>query len=142
MENEYISRLVHNEVYACISDMNEYLFGWDGSKYASYNEWDNMYKPHCPSCGERLDVNHDKSIICDYCNMLIDSDSVELMPVEIYEYWLVSPFLGELLREHGEPVLERYGSWVWGRTTSGQSITLDNVIHDISSKITEISDSK
>lgn len=50
---------------------------------------------------------------------------------EIYEYWLVSPYLGEKLRENGEAVLERYGAWVWGRTCTGQTISLDGVMRKI-----------
>jgi hypothetical protein len=51
---------------------------------------------------------------------------------EILEYWLVSDYLLRKLREKGEVVMEDYhGLSIWGRTCSGQSITLDNVIEDI-----------
>lgn len=131
MEDSYVTNLIHNEVYACISDMHEYLFDWDGGKYASYEDFDNIYDSHCPNCDEPLD----RSMICSNCSEYIDADSVVLHPVEICEYWLVSPFLGELLKESGAPVLERFGAWIWGRTCSGQAIMLDGVIRSIASKI-------
>ena len=50
---------------------------------------------------------------------------------EIYEWWLVDEWLLERLRERGEPVLRtRYGAW-WGRTTTGQAVSLDLVIREI-----------
>lgn len=50
---------------------------------------------------------------------------------EIYEWWLVSDWLLERLKEKGEPALETdFGSW-WGRTCSGQAIYLDAVIEEI-----------
>jgi hypothetical protein len=51
---------------------------------------------------------------------------------EILEYWLVSDYLLNRLKEKGEVVMEDYhGLSIWGRTCSGQSIMLDNVIEDI-----------
>ena len=51
---------------------------------------------------------------------------------EIYEYWLVSDFLGKKLAAHGEPVLDcGYMGYVWGRTRTGQAIACDWVIERI-----------
>jgi hypothetical protein len=51
---------------------------------------------------------------------------------EIFEYWLVSDYLLNKLRDKGEVVLEDYhGLNIWGRCTTGQAILLDNVIEDI-----------
>lgn len=51
---------------------------------------------------------------------------------EVYEHWIVSDWLAELLEEKGESV-ERdfYGLIVWGRCCTGQAILLDRVICDI-----------
>ena len=134
-DNTYskVDAFVQREVYACISDMAEYLFGWDDKKYASYDEWENMYEPHCPECGSAVDVSEDveEIIKCPYCDCLLDADGMDMYPKEIYEYWLVSPYFGEKLRNKGEAVLERYGGWVWGRTCTGQAIALDGVVEDI-----------
>lgn len=49
----------------------------------------------------------------------------------IYEWWLVSNCLLSKLNEKNEPILKTdYGSW-WGRTCTGQSITMDSVIKEI-----------
>lgn len=47
---------------------------------------------------------------------------------EVYEWWLVSSWLHDLLNYHGEVVLN--GNY-WGRCTTGQSIELDGVIQNI-----------
>ena len=52
-------------------------------------------------------------------------------PQEILEWWLVSKWLGRKLLVDGEPVIDNgYGVW-WGRTTSGQAITMDEPIEKI-----------
>ena len=50
---------------------------------------------------------------------------------EIYEWWLISDWLADRLRKHGEAVLcHAYGVW-WGRTVTGQRIAMDTVIQTI-----------
>lgn len=52
-------------------------------------------------------------------------------PKEILEWWAISSEFANKLREHGECILDNdYGIW-WGRTCSGQSVTLDSVIQSI-----------
>lgn len=47
---------------------------------------------------------------------------------EIYEWWAVTPYLAERLSQVGEPLLENdFGRW-WGRTCTGQAISMDRVI--------------
>jgi len=47
---------------------------------------------------------------------------------EIYEWWLVSDWLANKLKEYGQVVYEDYGSSWWGRQATGQGILLDHVI--------------
>jgi len=52
--------------------------------------------------------------------------------LEIFEWYLVTPWLANRLKEKGEVVLDS-GSmdfW-WGRTTTGQSVIVDEVIQEI-----------
>lgn len=49
------------------------------------------------------------------------------MKKNIYEYWIVTPWLGEKLRAKGEVVYETWGGWIWGRTCTGP-ILLDSLI--------------
>lgn len=55
----------------------------------------------------------------------------ELQYPEVYEYWAVTSWLADKLREHGEPVAEFGLTHVWGRGTTGQAIALDYVIEQI-----------
>ena len=50
---------------------------------------------------------------------------------EVFEHWIVTPWLAERLAAKGESCAEIYDFWIWGRTTTGQSISVDSVIHDI-----------
>lgn len=134
MRNDYreSEKLVERNVYACISDMAPYLFGWDDNKYASYDDWNNIYEPYCPECGCRIEDDTDsKYVECSWCSTIIDRDDLDIQPAEIFEYWLVSDWLGEKLLEKGESVLKRWSAWIWGRCCSGQAIALDGVINEI-----------
>lgn len=49
----------------------------------------------------------------------------------VYEWWLVTEWLCEKLRERGEVVIDNgYGHW-WGRTCTGQSALVDPTFWDI-----------
>lgn len=61
----------------------------------------------------------------------IDISDMESKPHEIYEWWIVSDYLFRKLKKYGEPVLEWGNNYYWGRTTTGQAISLDYVISQI-----------
>lgn len=50
-------------------------------------------------------------------------------PQDVYEWWKVTPWLLAKLKDLGEPVIEH--AYIWGRTTTGQAISLDYVISKI-----------
>ena len=50
---------------------------------------------------------------------------------EVYEYWIVTPWLAEKLKARGELVTEFYDLDIWGRQTAGQLISEDGIIDDI-----------
>ena len=54
---------------------------------------------------------------------------------EVLEWWLITPFFADCLRQEKELVIESLGCHWWGRTTSGQAIYIDNVISDIANRI-------
>lgn len=56
---------------------------------------------------------------------------------EIYEYWAVSEWLAGKLQEAGERVGDFGNLKVWGRTTTGQAISMDGVIGAIYDKMME-----
>jgi DNA-directed RNA polymerase subunit RPC12/RpoP len=136
-----IKNFVQREVITNISDMAEHLFSWEGDKYANWDEWENLYITRCPECGEVVtepeweeveaeDAPNGEGYKCPHCSTL-HNEKPEAEIQEIYEYWIVSPWLGKRLRDKGEPVLERWGGWIWGRTGTGQVIALDSVISEI-----------
>ena len=51
---------------------------------------------------------------------------------EALEHWIVSDWLADRLEEKGEMILKDFlGLNIWGRSTSGQAISIDNVIEEI-----------
>ena len=54
---------------------------------------------------------------------------------EIMEWWLVTPYMAELLKEKGEVILSDYDCYWWGRTTSGQALYMDGVIQEIAGQM-------
>lgn len=50
---------------------------------------------------------------------------------EIYEWWFVTQWLYEHLHQAGEPVIKSDYGYLWGRTCTGQAISLDGVIQSI-----------
>jgi len=58
-------------------------------------------------------------------------ENAEYQYKEVFEWWVVSSWLLEKLKEQGEPILDNdFGEW-WGRCTTGQAISLDYVISKI-----------
>lgn len=47
---------------------------------------------------------------------------------EVYEHWVVTPWLGRRLTEQGHTVREVFNLTIWGRPTTGQAISMDGVI--------------
>ena len=60
-----------------------------------------------------------------------DDLNVEPDESEVYEYWVVTGWLAAHLRDYGEKVGDICDLNVWGRTCTGQSMTLDHVIQQI-----------
>jgi hypothetical protein len=66
----------------------------------------------------------ESSLENDYC-----SEDPQL--IEPYEFYIVSDYFAYKLKEHNELLTNQYGFWIWGRTTTGQSIILDYVFQRI-----------
>ena len=72
-------------------------------------------------------MRHDESLLEELQNLNEYS--------EIMEWWLVTPYMAELLKEKGEVILSDYDCYWWGRTTSGQALYMDGVIQEIAEQI-------
>ena len=73
------------------------------------------------------DMENDDELIQEYAQ---DND-IEPYTNEAYEYWAVTGWFASKLEEKGEIVGELCGFNVWGRCTTGQSISLDCVVQKI-----------
>jgi hypothetical protein len=60
-----------------------------------------------------------------------DNFGIEPQTREAYEHWTVSNWFADKLRERGEMIGELFGLTIWGRCTTGQSISMDSVIVSI-----------
>ena len=66
-----------------------------------------------------------------------EDDGGEPELVESLEHWIVEEWFADELKKRGELVGDMLGMTVWGRTTSGQAISLDYVVQDILKDIVE-----
>ena len=72
-------------------------------------------------------MRHDESLLEELQNLNEYS--------EIMEWWLVTPYMADMLREKGEVILSDYDCCWWGRQTSGQALYMDGVIQEIAEQI-------
>lgn len=127
---EIKDRFVQREIIICQSTLVDELLK---KEFYNYEDIENAYS----SFGQ-YGIKTGK---CQYCvsdsDLEIDSDQetcedhFDPQPVEIYEWWIVSEWLLEKLANKEEPILQTNYQDYWGRTTTGQSISLDSVIHKI-----------
>jgi len=66
----------------------------------------------------------------DLAGLMGEEDAEGNIP-EALEYWIVTPWLAQKLKAHSELVAEFFDLTIWGRQTSGQPISADTVIEDI-----------
>lgn len=97
----------------------------------------------CPVCGcwhktiaeARKCCGEDELVFkCQNCGKTVSEDehnNLDTKPEEIYEWWAVTNWFGEKLKEQGCVVIESWGKSYWGRCTTGQSISLDGCIINI-----------
>lgn len=66
-----------------------------------------------------------------YWKYLCEQRRIEPHMWEVYEHWAVSERLAEELKAHGERTALFGELYVWARTSTGQNVDVDDVIHDI-----------
>lgn len=126
-----LDAFVEREVYACQTSLVEEALR---KQVFTVDEIENMYRPFdaklidpaiCNECKEKALFLDSETGTCEKCF------EENQNPQEILEWWLISPRFGIKLVIAGEPVINNdYGIW-WGRTTSGQAISMDYVIQKI-----------
>lgn len=115
------------------------------SDFINENGHDMTYK--CPICGAVYKTIDDAknccgqdSIVykCNNCDTVIneaDYNELDTDVPEIFEWWAVSKWFGEKLKEQGCVVFDSYGKSYWGRETTGQSIALDSCVENIAKQM-------
>ncbi len=63
----------------------------------------------------------------EFCNI----ENLDPHWCEPFEFWIVTDYFGEKLKEKGEIVEDFLGFTIWGRQCSGQAILLDGVVSEI-----------
>ena len=102
------------------------------------NEMVNAVYELTSNCSTDL-IRHEEVVetMYTYANPYED-DGGEPELVEALEFWIVQDWFGDELKKHGEIVNKDFlGFCIWGRTTSGQAISLDYVVQDILKDIVE-----
>ncbi len=134
--NKAIEKFVERELFGCQTSLIDELFK---HHVFSIDDIENLYRPfdgklicptRCVRCGGSFAYLDSETGECERC--FEDNQ----MPQEIFEWWLVSSWLGKKLLMEGEVVIDNgYGVW-WGRTTTGQAISMDYVIQKIYDDLT------
>ena len=148
IKGEFVSR----EIYCNVSELMEYSFkqSWEYTDAPyKYDDIENLYDNSEETIKEYITYSNfsdqeikeqleefDASSIdeLDYDQLLELAEKLgfESESREIYEWWAVSNWLAEKLKEKGYPVIiNNYRCSYWGRTTTGQVILLDSVISSI-----------
>ena len=115
------TKIVHQNVYYCVS----YLMMEVGKLNIYESEWSEEFTESVSyqllACGCDMD-EEEKAEAEENGDELESCGSCER---EVYEHWIVSPYLRDQLRELGETVTDFMSMDVWSRCTTGQSIALD-----------------
>ena len=128
---EAIGKFIERDIYACQSSLVEEAFK---KHLFLIDDIENMYRPFdgkllkpsvCFSCKKEVLCLDSETGECESCF----EDNQE--PQEIFEWWLVSPWLSKKLQLEGQPILDNdYGVW-WGRCATGQAISMDYIVQQI-----------
>ena len=130
---DFVNREVLQNMSMLIEDM-------DNKGMIEPEEVENLYEYRCPNCGhgetdfqkfETIFIDEKEHFVCPSCNYKFETD-IDMEPKEIYEWYLVSNWLYERLKQNDE-VVYAYNdyNYFWGRTCTGQAICLDSVIKKI-----------
>ncbi len=111
--------------YDCYEPIADEINNSDNDTFKDYLDWinDESITTKQGLIDHLTNLGHGEAF-CDYANIEPDYN-------ETLEYWVVSDWFGGQLSKQGENVLDILNMRVWGRTCSGQSISIDGVVCDI-----------
>lgn len=116
---DFLDKHVHVRANLLINDLIErYQKDWDFQDFQWYQ--DLFLRPQEPE-----NNTDDSENLDDYC---LEPD---LEYREPYEFYIVSDFFAQKLKENNELLTKHWDFWIWGRETTGQSILIDYVFQKI-----------
>jgi hypothetical protein len=140
------SKFVQREVYCCLTDMVEHLIEAEKLDIYEYLEFygtlDNGDQYTEQERDEKveelkndisdLDWENDAEQITGIEAKIDELENMEFDELpEVFEWWGVSSWFAEKLKEQGQVVIDEYQTSIWGRQTTGQAILLDSVVSRI-----------
>ena len=136
-----LSDLVRREVKACVTSLVTDLADSNPDEWTEHFSQPD-YKTPCQEAGWVQETDDDGDSIfrdtetgevctvydADDWSSLAHDYGIDPEYPEIFEYWIVTDWAADRLRERGEIVADDFrGLTVWGRQTTGQAIALDHV---------------
>ena len=126
-----VSYIIKKDILICQTRLVEKLFE---ECIIEYDDIINFYPDPYLFSNEELEV------MCDNYSIEYDENDIDniqtrlseyMEPQDIYEWWSVTDWLADKLENNNEPILRTdCGTW-WGRTCTGQAISLDGTIQRI-----------
>lgn len=135
---EFVQRIIKHDVFVNQSYLVEHLLNSSG---VCMDDVENYYPTFIDeSTGGTCEICHSEDVdlnaegVCEEC---FDS---QREPQEIFEWWAVSDWLkGQLIQEDA-PILDcDFGTW-WGRTETGQCLTMDWHLKQIARRVLGVKD--
>lgn len=106
----------------------------EAAREAGFEERDLDGTPHW--CHRDTPADNPYSCFYETAADVCDMAPAEPHEHEVFEHWAVSQWLGDMLQAKGERVDDDFaGLVVWARTTTGQAISMDAVIQEITREL-------
>lgn len=137
---------IRREVLACFSYEMDAILAQEESrrdnKLPTWEDIENFYEYQCPECGSGYqDVKDFEALTeeeeaagyiykCPDCGYYFSAEP-DQEGQEIFEWWIVSKYLYNRLKDKGQPVMDWGNNCYWGRCCTGQAILLDGIITEI-----------
>lgn len=136
-------KLVGREINACVTSLVEYILKQDDREAPfSWDDVENYYVDNSEEI-EKLQEQVDKleeldelteeqeKQLEDLNDKIEELENEQEEPNEVYEWWSVTDWFADKLKEKGKVVVSDGWNSYWGRCTTGQAILLDGVISEI-----------
>jgi hypothetical protein len=131
---ERARQFVEANVLVCQSSLIDHLLALGDIPGFTWDDVTNLYDDSVDAIEEYLtnvpglEPDEWHELPFDERETLAQEHGFEPEPQEIFEWWVVTPYVARRLCQMGQPMLENdFGTW-WGRTCTGQAIYIDDVI--------------